>query len=33
MTGLMVNICLLALLVVIVIMVMRTHRLFAVVVL
>ena len=33
MTGLMVNICLLALLVVIVVMVMRTHRLFAVVVL
>ena len=33
MTGLMANICLLALLVVIVVMVMRTHRLFAVVVL
>ena len=33
MTGLMVNICLLTLLVVIVVMVMRTHRLFAVVVL
>ena len=33
MTGLMVNICLLALLVAIVVMVMRTHRLFAVVVL